>query len=114
MNKFVNSKVKLNIPVLNQLSKAATTALEETTEALLSEVEEDEVIPFGEDIMKDGKVIHQGGYLNDNTFSDYSDVNKGKTDLISSTAYARRMYFHPEYNFNRKEHRNARGEWYED
>ena len=114
MSKFVNSKIKLNIPKLNQLSKAAITALEETTEKLHNEVMQDQVIPFGKDIMKDGKVIHQGGYLKDNTFSDYSEGEKGKTDLISSTPYARRMYYHPEYNFNREEHKNAKGKWYDD
>lgn len=103
MSKFVNSKIKLNIPRLNQLSKAAITALEETTEALHTEVDEDEVIPF------------KSGYLStEGTFSDYSDKEKGKTDLISSTPYARRMYYHPEYNFNRDEHKNAKGKWYDD
>lgn len=102
MSKFVNSKVNLNIPKLNQLSKAAITALEETTEALHTEIEEDEVIPF------------RTGNLNDNTYPDYSDSTKGKTDLISPDVYARRMYFHPEYNFNRDEHKNAKGKWYED
>lgn len=114
MSKFVNSKINLNIPKLNQLSKAAIDALEETTEALHTEVGEDEVIPYGKDIMKKGKVVHQGGYLNDNTFTDYSESKKGKADLISSTPYARRLYYHPEYNFNQDEHRNAKGKWYDD
>ncbi len=102
MSRFVNSKVNLNIPKLNKLSKAAITALEETTEALHTEIEEDQVIPF------------RSGNLNDNTYPDYSDSNKGKIDLISPDVYARRLYFHPEYNFNRDEHKNAKGKWYDE
>ena len=33
--------------------------------------------------------------------------------LNTATPYARRMYFHPEYNFQTKENANARGNWYE-
>ena len=40
-------------------------------------------------------------------------VKNGKVSLITSTPYARRMYFHPEYNFQTKENANARGNWYE-
>ena len=46
MSKFVNSKIKLNIPKINQLSKAATIALEQTTTALNTEVNIDQVVPY--------------------------------------------------------------------
>ena len=34
--------------------------------------------------------------------------------LVSSTPYARRLYYHPEYHFQTKENPNAKGMWYED
>lgn len=100
--KVVSSKIKLNIPKLNQLTKATVSSLEKTTEALRTEVVIAQVMPFG-----------SGNMQNDNTAPDYSKSSQGKTSLITTTPYSRRMYFHPEYNFSKKENPNARGNWYE-
>ena len=54
-----------------------------------------------------------GNMQNDNTYEDYSNSKQGKVSLNTSTPYARRMYFHPEYNFSKEENPNARGNWYE-
>jgi hypothetical protein len=35
-------------------------------------------------------------------------------DMGFSTPYARRLYFHPEYNFSTKENPHAKGMWMED
>lgn len=110
----VSSKIKLNVPKINQLSKATVTALEQTVTALHTEVVNAQVMPFGKNRVVNGKMIHQGGNLqNDNTYEDFSDSKRGKVKLISSTPYARRMYFHPEYNFNKSENPNAQGNWLE-
>lgn len=55
-----------------------------------------------------------GNLQNESTFVDYSEAKDGKVALISSTPYARRLYYHPEYNFQTKENPNAKGRWYED
>ncbi|MFQ9479435.1 hypothetical protein [Waltera sp.] len=55
-----------------------------------------------------------GNLQNESTFVDYSESSQGKVSIISSTPYARRLYFHPEYHFQKTENPNARGEWYED
>lgn len=102
MNKFVTSKVRLNIPKIKQLDKATITSLEKTIDALYTEVVQAQVMPFD-----------TGNMQNDNTFPDYSDSKNGKVSLITSTPYSRRMYFHPEYNFQTTENANARGNWYE-
>ncbi len=101
--KSVCSKVKLNMPKINQLSRAAIMALEKTTDALLTEVKQSQVMPF-----------RTGNMQNDSTFPDYSESRQGKTGLITSTPYSRRMFFHPEYNFYKGENAYAKGEWYED
>ena len=44
--KTVTSKIKLNVPKINQLSRAATTALEKTVSALHTEVVNAQVMPF--------------------------------------------------------------------
>ena len=99
----VKSTVKLNMPRIRQLSQAAVTALEQTAEALHTEVVQAQVIPFD-----------TGHLEEDATFVDYSDSQNGKVSLVSSTPYARRLYYHPEYNFQTKENPNAKGRWYED
>lgn len=98
----VSSKIKLNVPKINQLSKASITSLEKTVSALHTEVVNAQVMPFD-----------TGNMQNDNTYEDYSNSSKGKVSLITSTPYARRIYYHPEYNFQTKENPNAQGNWLE-
>jgi len=100
--KVVTSRVKLNTPKIKQLTKATTTALEKTMSALHTEVVKAQVMPFD-----------TGNMQNDNTYEDYSKSSKGQVSLITSTPYARRMYYHPEYNFQTTENPNAQGNWYE-
>ena len=99
----VNSKVKINTQKIKQLTRAQVTALEQTAEALHTEVVQAQVVP------RDTGVLQ-----NDNTFVDYSESSKGKATLVSSTPYSRQLYYHPEYNFKTDENPNAKGHWYED
>ena len=96
----VKSTVKMNFPRIKQLTQAAVTALEMTGEALHTEVVQAQVFPFD-----------TGNLQNESTFVDYSKAKDGKVTLISSTPYARRLYYHPEYNFQTKENPNAKGHW---
>lgn len=100
--KVVTSRVKLNTLKIKQLTRATTTALEKTMSALHTEVVKAQVMPFD-----------TGNMQNDNTYEDYSKSSKGQVSLITSTPYARRMYYHPEYNFQTTENANAQGNWYE-
>ena len=99
----VSSVVKLNMPKIKQLTQAQVTALEMTTEALHTEVVQAQVFPRD-----------TGNLQNESTFVDYSNSSKGKVSIVSSTPYARRLYFHPEYHFQKGENPNARGKWYAD
>lgn len=98
----VKSTVKLNMPRIRQLTQAQVQALEMTAEALHTEVVQAQVIPFD-----------TGHLEEDSFFADYSDSSKGKATLVASTPYARRLYFHPEYDFQTDENPNAGGNWYE-
>lgn len=99
----VKSIVKLNLPRIKNLSQSAVTALEQTAEALHTEVVQAQVMPFD-----------KGNLQNESTFVDTSDSQQGKVTLVSSTPYARRLYYHPEYEFQTKENPGAGGEWYKD
>ena len=99
----VNSTVKLNFPKINQLTQAQVAALEQTAEYLHEEVVQAQVFP------RDTGVLQ-----NESTFVDTSESSYGKVSIISSTPYARRLYFHPEFHFKKDENPNAKGKWYED
>lgn len=100
--KTVNSRIKLRTPIIRKLDTATTTTLEKTLEALHNEVLQKQVMPF--DI---------GTMQNDSTFPNYRKSKRGKVQLVTSTPYARRLYFHPEYHFQIKENKHAQGDWYE-
>lgn len=97
----VSSKIKLNMPVVKQLDRAKQQALEQTGDALLKQVKNTQVMPFD-----------TGNLQNENTFVDYAQSWNGTVKIVSSTPYARRLYFHPEYNFSRKENIAAGGKWF--
>lgn len=98
----VNSKIRMNFPRIKKLTQAQVTALEQTAEALHTEVVQAEIMPRDE-----------GTLQNESTFADYSESNQGKVSLVSSTPYARRLYFHPEYDFQKYENAFAQGLWYD-
>lgn len=98
-----NSTVKLNIPKIRQLERAQIMALEETADMLLGEVRQAQVFP------RDTGTLQGEG-----TFLDTSESQNGKVTIVSSTPYARRLYFHPEYHFDQTANPNAKGKWYED
>ena len=98
----VKSTVKLNMPRIKQLIQAAVTALELTGELLHEETQQAQVFPFD-----------TGNLQNESTFVDYSNSSQGSCSIVSDTPYARRLYYHPEYQFSKDENPNARGKWYE-
>lgn len=99
----VNSVIELNMPRLRQLTQAQVTALEQTAEALHTEVVQAQVVPF-----------QTGNLQNESFFVDNSESSRGKVTLVHSTPYARRLYFHPEYHFSKDENPDAKGKWFED
>lgn len=99
----IKSTIKMNFPRIRQLTQASVTALEMTAEALHTEVVQAQVFPFD-----------RGNLQNESTFVDTSRSSDGKVTLISSTPYARRLYYHPEYRFKQDENPHAGGEWYKD
>ena len=83
-----NSRVIFDFGTINRLKKAHIQA---------------QVVPF------------RDGTLQGEAFSvDYSGSSSGRVSLTHSTPYARRLYFHPEYNFNKSTNPNARGKWMDD
>jgi len=86
----VSSRITIDTVAVNQLCDLAKEALVQTAEALHTEVVQSEVMPRD-----------MGTLQNESTFVDKSQVDIGRVSIVSSTPYARRLYFHPEYNFHR-------------
>lgn len=97
----VKSTVKLNMGRIQELNQAAVSALERTAEALHTEVVQAQIMPF-----------ETGHLQEDATFVEYKNSAQGKVSIISSTPYARRLYYHPEYQFQTDENPFAGGEWF--
>lgn len=98
----VSSSVKLNMPKIKKLTQVQITALEQTANLLHGEVKDAQVIP-----------MDTGNLSGEAFFCDYSESQSGKVTLIHSTPYARRLYYHPEYEFRTDFHANAKGLWFE-
>ena len=98
----VKSTVKLNMPAIQKLDRAAVQALEMTAEAVHTDLQQAQTMPF-----------EKGRLQNESTFVDDDRSASGRVAIVSSTPYARRLYYHPEYHFATKENPNAGGAWFE-
>ena len=91
--------IKLDRTKINTLINARNKALEETTEAILSDIKTSAVVP------KDTGELERSGFV------DLSKLDDGIASIIFDTPYARRLYWHPEYNFRQDKNINAQGKW---
>lgn len=97
----IRVNIKLSNDKINILIDAHKKALEMTTEAVLSDIETSAVVP------KDTGELERSGFV------DLSEVNNMITRIVFDTPYARRLYWHPEYNFRKDKNANAQGKWME-
>lgn len=94
---------KINNPVLRAVNKEMLTALEQTADQMYSNIVVRGKMPF-----------EHGDMQNVNTSVDTSELKKKKVSIVTTSPQARRLYFHPEYNFYKKKNRNAGGLWWQD
>ena len=98
----VSSTIKLNEAKLKELTRQQYIILAQTADALLTDLRDSQTMPFD-----------TGNLQNDSTFLDDSQKEQGRVSVVSATPYARRLYYHPEYNFRSTNNRNAGGKWFE-
>lgn len=98
----VKSTVTINTRRIKQLTDAQIMALGQTAEDLHEDVQQAQVMPYDSG--------HMQGTA---TAVDYSNDKNGVVSLVTQTPYARRLYYHPEYNFWKKYNPNAQGRWLE-
>lgn len=93
---------KINHQGNEYVKKLMKKALVETADALKSDLQKSQTMPFD-----------TGALQNRSTFIDDSKKKSGRVTIVSDTPYARRLYFHPEYNFQKTKNKNAGGMWFE-
>ena len=94
--------LKLNQPAIEAIQRAMQDAALEAMGLLRTEVTTAQVMPFD-----------TGNLQNDSTFVDTEQSSKGTVSLVNATPYARRLYYHPEYEFQKDENPNAGAAWHE-
>lgn len=95
-------KTTMNHKALATISEAQRQALEMTGQQVLNDLRDEQTMPFD-----------TGNLQNDQTYVDDSKSSEGQVSLVSDTPYARRLYFHPEYNFQRGKNPNAGAGWFD-
>lgn len=99
----IGVKIDLDRAAIARLVKAVAPAAEKTIDALKTDVVAAQVMPFD-----------TGDMQNNQTFTVTED-NGDSVDarLVTGSPQARRLYFHPEYNFQTVNNPNAGGLWLE-
>lgn len=93
--------IKLDYAAIGKLETAMKVAATMAIEALKTEVVTAQVMPFD-----------YGDMQNAQTFTDVSRDGESITArVITGSPQARRLYYHPEYNFQTVNNPNAGGEW---
>ncbi len=95
----VKASIKLNQVNIKKIEEAMVKSLPQTMEAMKTEVNNMQVVP------KDTGNLEE---------SVATGVDKGKGYISYSTPYARRLYYHPEYDFRKDKSPNAQGRWMDD
>lgn len=93
---------RVNKQYLALIKKKAQNDLVRTADAMKTDLVQSQTMPFD-----------TGALQNQSTFVDDSKKKQNKVKIVSDTPYARRLYFHPEYNFQKDKNPNAGGQWFE-
>lgn len=98
---------------IKNIDDKAFLTLIETADALHSDVVQSQTMPF-----ETGALQNRGGGVNahgDEVEGTNLDIDKRTKTVrvVSEAPYARRLYFHPEYKFNKKGNPNAGGLWFD-
>lgn len=96
----VTSKINTtNLKIINSFTQKA---FKKSVDALKTDVQDAQIMPFDT-----GTMQNESMFVNDNQLS------RGIVTLNVDTPYARKMYFHPEYNFQVINNPNAQAHWFE-
>lgn len=92
-------RVIINASALKRIDDKAKEALFKTAEAVKTDIVNKGVVPFDQ------------GTLQNTMFVDKKQ--DGSVSIVNDTPYARRLYYHPEYDFQTVNNPNAGSHWFE-
>jgi len=92
----VKVRITLNPAKILELQKAVETSREQAAEAIKSDIISSAVVPKEEGALERSIAVIRSG---------------SRFRIVFNTPYARRLYWHPEYNFRRDKNPNAQGLW---
>ena len=92
----------MNKAALSTLAKAQRQALEMTGQQVLNDLRNSQTMPFD-----------TGNMQNNQTYLDDEKSSQGQVSVITDAPQARRLYFHPEYNFQTGKNPNAGAGWFD-
>lgn len=99
----IGVNIELDAAAIAKLEAAALPAAQKTIDELKTDVVTAQVMPFD-----------MGDMQNNQTFVTSEGDEEGVTvSLVTGSPQARRLYFNPEYNFQKVNNPNAGGEWLE-
>lgn len=91
--------IKLDYAKIKRIEKAALESAAEVLEVMYTDLANSQTMPFD-----------TGDMQNNQTFVESTDTG---AVLITGSPQARRLYYHPEYNFQRGKNANAGAYWLE-
>ncbi len=99
----IGVSIELDSAAIAKLEAAVLSAAQKTIDSLKTNVVTAQVMPFD-----------MGDMQNNQTFTvTEEDGGEITSHLVTGSPQARRLYFHPEYNFQTVNNPNAGGEWLE-
>ena len=91
--------IKLDYAKIRKIERAALAAASETLEVLYNDLVSSQTMPFD-----------TGDMQNNQTFVEATETG---AVLITGSPQARRLYYHPEYDFQKGKNKNAGAYWLE-
>lgn len=105
--------IKLDYGRISQIQQAAHAAAVEALEAVCTDLVSSKTMPFDTGNMEGGGTYTTGITVKGNTVVDMSESDEIHVCLTNDAPQARRLYYHPEYNFQRGKNINAGAHWLE-
>lgn len=96
--------LEVNHGALRDIDARLLQCVEMTADQLLTNLINSQKMPFDTGMMQ-----------NIDTFLDTSELqSKKEVDIVTTSPQARRLYYHPEYNFNQSHNSDAGGLWWDE
>ncbi len=111
-------RIKLDANAIKNLGSQFENAAIKTMEVLKGDVVSSQTMPFNSGNMQNGGIYtdksgNPGTSVKGNEVVNLSNGDNIHVVLLNDAPQARRLYFHPEYNFQKGKNQNAGGEWLE-